>query len=36
MAKIGGNFGEKCGIYIIMSEKCTFFAKRFGDMKKKC
>lgn len=35
MGKIGGFFGENCGIYRIKTFFLLFFAKRFGDLKKK-
>ena len=35
MANIGGIFGENCGIYKIKQVFLLFFAKRFGELKKK-
>jgi hypothetical protein len=35
MGKIGGFFGENCGIYRIKQFFLLFFAKRFGELKKK-
>jgi len=33
--EIGGFFGENCGIYKIKQVFLLFFAKRFGELKKK-